>query len=185
VTLPKGFKADAERTAARIRTEMGVGAADPLQMKALVEHHDIRLVSAESLVDIARLEELERIQAYAFSAATFDINGGKVIVTNPLRSPGRLASDVAHELSHVLLDHELAEVREIEGLPFRTCRPAEEEQATHLGGTILLPRPLLLAAARRGLGPEQIASEVGVTTEMARFRYNTKGVARQLRRGGS
>lgn len=182
MTLPKGFKADAERTAARIRTEMGVAASDPLQITALVEHHNIRLVSAETLVDMARLEELERIQAFAFSAATFDVKGGKVIVTNPLRSAGRLASDVAHELSHVLLDHELAEVREIEGVPFRTCQPAEEEQATHLGGTILLPRPLLLAAARLGLGPEQIARDVGVTTEMARFRFNTTGVARQLRR---
>jgi len=182
MTLPRGFKAEAERTAANIRTEMGLGPATVLEVSDLVKHHNVGLVSAETLVDIARLEELERIQAFAFSAATFDVAGKKVIVTNPLRSPGRLASDVAHELSHILLEHQLAEVREIEGVPFRTCRPAEEEQATHLGGTILLPRPLLLAAARRGLGPEQIANEVGVTTEMARFRFNSTGVARQLQR---
>jgi hypothetical protein len=42
---------------------------------------------------------------------------------NPLRTEGRLASDVAHELSHVLLKHELSEVREVDGGPFRSCRP--------------------------------------------------------------
>ncbi|WP_116043546.1 ImmA/IrrE family metallo-endopeptidase [Amycolatopsis palatopharyngis] len=67
--------------------------------------------------------------------------------SGPVRSPGRLASDVAHEVAHRLLEHQLSEVREIEGIPFRTCQPDEEEQATAFGGTLLLPRPLLTAAA--------------------------------------
>ena len=102
-----------------------------------------------------------------------------MIVTNPLRSPGRLASDVAHEVSHLMLKHDLTEVREIEGVPFRTCKPDEEEQATALGGALLLPRPLLSEAARRGEDPAAIADRCGVTLEMARYRFNTTGVARQ------
>jgi Zn-dependent peptidase ImmA (M78 family) len=128
------------------------------------------------------LEELERLQAYAFSAATFEVAGKTVIVTNPIRSTGRLARDVAHEVSHIMLKHALTEVREIEGIPFRTCTPDEEEQATALGSTLLLPRPLLALAAQRGEELPALAERCGVTLEMARYRFNTTGVARQAAR---
>ena len=101
-------------------------------------------------------------------------------MTNPLRASGRIASDLAHEISHILLEHELSEITEFDGVPFRTCRPDEEEQATALGGTILLSRPLLIRAAARRMGPEEIAAQYAVTIEMARFRYNTTGVAKQF-----
>jgi Zn-dependent peptidase ImmA (M78 family) len=153
VSLPRGFKAHAEREAVRLRKEMGLQSSGP--------------------VDV--------IQAFAFSAATFEIAGRLFIVSNPVRSPGRLASDVAHEVAHRLLDHQLSEVREIEGIPFRTCKPDEEEQATAFGGTLLLPRPLLTAAAYQGWGPDEIAKQYNVTPEMARYRYNSTGVARQVK----
>jgi Zn-dependent peptidase ImmA (M78 family) len=151
-------------------------------VEQLAAHLDVALVSAKALVDLPRLEEIERLQSFAFSAATFEIRGKRIVVTNPLRTPGRLASDVAHELAHLLLEHDLSEVREIDGTFFRTCMPDEEEQATAFGGTLLLPRPLLMAAARRGDGPAEIASLCGVTVEMARYRYNTTGVAKQAHR---
>lgn len=182
MTLPRGFKAQAERDALRVREELGLRSTDPLDAQVLARHAGASVVSAERLVSLASLEELERLQAFAFSAATFEVGGKKVIVTNPLRSPGRLASDVAHEVSHLMLRHDLTEVREIEGVPFRTCKPDEEEQATALGGTLLLPRPLLFQAARRGEDPAAIADRCGVTLEMARYRFNTTGVARQAAR---
>jgi Zn-dependent peptidase ImmA (M78 family) len=179
VTLPRGFKAQAERDAARLRTELGLAASERLPIELLAEHLGITLVSADELVPRAKLEEIEHLQAFAFSAATFVIGTHTFVVTNPLRAPGRLVSDAAHEIAHVILQHELVEIREIEGVPFRTCQPDEEEQATALGGTLLLPRPLLMRAGRRGAGPAEIADGYGVTVEMARFRYNTTGVAKQ------
>ena len=149
-------------------------------MSEVAAHLEIKIVSASSLVEIVRLEELERLQAFAFSAVTFEISDKKIIVTNPLRADGRIASDIAHEISHILLKHELSEVTEFDGVPIRTCRPDEDEQATALGGTLLLPRPLLIRAASRGLGPEEIAAQYAVTVEMARYRYNATGVARQI-----
>jgi Zn-dependent peptidase ImmA (M78 family) len=181
VTLRRGFKAEAERRAVRLREQLGLGPADRIEVTDIAEHLDVKVVSADRLVERARLEELERIQSFAFSAATFEIGGRNIIVTNPIRTPGRLASDVAHEVSHILLEHHLSEIREVDGLPFRTCKPDEEEQATALGGTLLLPRPLLVQAARNSLGPEEIAATYGVTVEMARYRFNTTGVAKQVR----
>ena len=143
---------------------------------------NVKVVSAAELIDLERLTELERLQAFAFSACTFDIHGAAVIVFNPLRSDARQSSDVAHELSHLILGHELAEIREVAGVPFRTCRSDQEEEATNLGGTLLLPRPLLLRAASHGMNAEGVARKFGVTTEMARFRLNTTGVLRQVSR---
>lgn len=182
MTLPRGFKAHAEREAARLRGELGLRAIDPLLVGQLASHLGVTLVSADQLVDRVRLEEIERMQSFAFSAATFELRGRRFVVTNPVRTPDRLASDVAHELAHLLLRHELSEVREIDGVLFRTCKPDEEEQATAFGGTLLLPRPLLMQAALRGEGPEEISASRGVTVEMVRFRYNTTGVARQAQR---
>jgi Zn-dependent peptidase ImmA (M78 family) len=183
VTLRRGFHAEAERHAEKIRKDMGKFPAATVAIKDIARQLDIRVVAANELIDIARLHELERIQAFAFSGCTFDINGKKVIVFNPLRLPERTQSDIAHELSHVILGHELSEVRIVAGVPFRTCQPDQEEEATSLGGTLLLPRPLLLSAVRKGLGEAEIAEHYGVTAEMARFRLNKTGVVRQVRIG--
>lgn len=180
MTLRRGFKAEAERTAAAFRSELGLRPADPLDIKSLAEHLGIAIVPATELIGLERLEELERLQAFAFSACTFRIDDRRVIVTNPLRQPGRQASDVAHELAHVILEHELSEIRVVSGMPFRTCRPDQEEEATALGGTLLLPRPLLLKAAHADLDVGGIAHTYQVTEEMARYRYNSTGIARQV-----
>ncbi len=182
MTLPRGFKAAAERRAVELRRAMGLRSAEALNITDLALYMGVKVVSADRLIPHERLEELERLQAFSFSAATFDVRGRSYVVTNPLRSAGRLASDVAHELSHLDLGHDLSEVREVDGVPFRTCRPDEEEQATSLGGTLLLPRPLLMQAALAGMSPEEIAKQYVVTVEMARFRYNSTGVTKQVAR---
>lgn len=179
MTVRRGFKAEAERQAAQARNRLGLAPHDPLNPRDLAAHLCVSVVDASALVDIAELEELERLQAFAFSAATFEIKERKIIVVNPLRASGRQNSDVAHELAHIMLKHDLSEIRDLNGIPFRTCRPDEEEEATTFGGTLLLSRPLLLSAARRNATIEQIASQYDVTFEMARFRFNSTGVAKQ------
>lgn len=182
MTLRRGFKAEAERAATRLRLDLGLQPHDGLDPRVLAEHLEVEVVDADSLVPRRDLEELERLQAYAFSAATFEIAAQKIIVVNTLHALGRQNSDLAHELAHIILEHDLSELRELGGQPFRTCRPGEEEEATAFGGTILLPRALLMSAGRRNASIEQIASENRVTVDMARYRYNTTGVARQLAR---
>ena len=179
MALPRGFKADAERTAARLRSEIGVQVTDRLDLSKAADSQGVRIISADELVPIEQLKEIERIQAYAFSACTFDINGRYVIVYNPLRSAPRQASDIAHEFAHILLEHDLTEIQNLNGITFRTCQPDQEEQATALGGTLLLPRPALLGEAHREATVEQIARKFGVTKQMAQFRLNTTGVQRQ------
>src|SRR5712692_4750953 len=166
MTLRRGFRAESERIAVAIRAELGLQSADALPLEKAASHRGIRVVSASDLVPAERLVELERIQSFAFSACTFDVGGKRVIVFNPLRSIPRQRSDVAHEFSHLLLEHELTEIREVGGVPFRTCRPDQEQEATTLGGTLLLPRPLLFRAHGRGMDVDDIARQYGVTADM-------------------
>jgi Zn-dependent peptidase ImmA (M78 family) len=180
MTLRRGFRADAERMAQQIRKDFGLRPFDALDLHEVAASRNVEIVPADTLVPREALEELERLQAFAFSACTFDVDGTKVIVVSPLHSSGRQTSDIAHELAHLLLGHELTEIREIAGITFRTCRTDQEEEATTLGGTLLLPRPLLLSAARKSMTIEQIAKSSGVTVDMARFRFNATGIRKQL-----
>lgn len=184
MTLRRGFKAHAEREAARLRAELGLAKNDRLDPRKLAAYKEIAVIDAADLVGRERLEELERIQSYAFSAATFKVEEQTVIVVSPLRDEGRQNSDIAHELSHILLGHKLSELRQLNGIAFRTCTPEQEEEATSFGGTLLLPRPLLLSAAQRQAGIDDIAAQYRVTRDMARFRYNTTGVGKQAARSG-
>ncbi len=182
MVLPHGFKARAERLAEDLRAEASADSAKPLDLRAVARCLDVRIVSATDLIAIERLQEIERIQAFAFSACTFEINGRQVIVFNPLRSAARRASDVAHELAHVVLDHDLTEVQYLNEIAFRTCLPGQEQEATVLGGALLLPRKVLLREARQGATVDQIATKYGVTTQMTQFRWNATGVERQVAR---
>ena len=180
--LPHGFKARAERLAEELRARVAADPARPLDLTAVAASLNVRVVSAADLVALERLQEIKRIQAFSFSACTFEIDGRQIIVFNPIRSDARQASDVAHELAHIVLEHQLAEIQYLDGVPFRTCQPGQEQEATEFGGTLLLPRKVLLREARRDATIDQIANKFGVTTQMAQFRWNTTGVASQVAR---
>ena len=180
MALPRGFKAEAERIAKKLRADAGVAQTAPLDLRSVAKSLEVRIVSAKKLVPIESLEEIERIQAYAFSACTFEINELHVIVYNPIRTRPRRRSDIAHELAHIILKHDLTEIQYLNEVPFRTCRPDQEHEATALGGTLLLPRTALLDEARGGATVDQVAKKYDVTKQMAQFRWNATGVERQV-----
>lgn len=162
---------------------MGLAATAPLDIPALARHLNIEIIAADRLVDRGRLEDLEQVQPYAFSAATFHLpSGRKVVVYNPCHDQGRVNSDIAHEVGHLLLDHDVREVQQLAGYTFFTCNPEQEEEATWLGGCLLLPRPLLLQEAFQQADSDSIAKRYQVSQHMARFRLNTSGVLLQVRR---
>jgi Zn-dependent peptidase ImmA (M78 family) len=63
-----------------------------------------------------------------------------------------------------------------------TCDVEQEEEADWLGGCLLLPRELLLKAARKEMTPADIAATYETSESMARFRLNASGVLVQLGR---
>jgi IrrE N-terminal-like domain len=180
----RGFKAEAERLAARLRGGIGVRPDARLDVDQLASHLGVAVQSADQLVSKADLKRLDELQPGCFSAATFHLPDGRVVaVTNPLNgSRARRDSDLAHELAHIILKHTPAQVDQLGDLTFFDCDSEQEEEANWLAGCLLLPRPLLLKSARQGLTPEQVAEINEVSLEMARFRLNTSGVYLQVRR---
>jgi len=178
--MRRGFKAEAERIAEEVRGEMGKRPSDPVDAFDLARHVGATVRCADELTSREKLETLEEIQPAAFSACTFTIGDKHVIVYNPLASAGRTQSDVAHEVSHIMLKHDMKSVETIGGLTFFTCDAEEEQQANWLAGCLLLPRRLLYVAARRGLGGAEIAETYNVSEQMASYRLRATGVLRQL-----
>jgi len=177
--MRRGFKAEAERLAAQVRTELGLGLYRPMDIKALARHVGAQLRAADELASLAKLEELEALQPGAFSACTFDFGARKVIVVSPLATEQRRRSDASHEASHLLLDHKVREVEQLGGLSFFTCDPDEEQEANWLAGCLLLPRDLLVRSLKRGLDAAAIAEANTVSLQMANFRLRATGAERQ------
>jgi Zn-dependent peptidase ImmA (M78 family) len=177
----RGFKAEAERIATRLRDEMGQQPDAALDPHEVAAHIGIDIRAADDLVPRSKLETLAELQPDAWSAATFrKPNSSLVVVINPLSSTARTNSDLAHEIAHVVLGHKVGKVERVGSLAFFTCDPTQEEEANWLAGCLLLPRPVLLRAAREGWSAEQLAEHCIVSVPMARFRLNTSGVLIQV-----
>lgn len=162
---------------------MGLQPHDGLVIRDLAKHLKVEIFAADELVDRTKIEELNRLQPGAFSAATFHLPGGRTVaVYNPCSELPRTNSDIAHELAHVLLGHDVRELQQLGGHAFFTCNPEQEEEANWLAGCLLLPRPLLLREVFAGADFTTIAAKHQVSIQMARYRLNTSGVLLQARR---
>jgi Zn-dependent peptidase ImmA (M78 family) len=89
---------------------------------------------------------------------------------------------VIHELSHIMLGHELASAGMTEDghlIPSNYDREQEDE-ADWLGGALLLPRPALLVIRRRRITDAQAMLEFQVSQKMLTWRFRMTGVDYQL-----
>ena len=196
--MRRGFKASAERHAEALRAATGSSDRETMDLGALARHLGVAVLPADELLDggLDELQKLHRAQPGAFSAVTLSPPGQRyVVLYNPITLDGRALpppeaavdgrtrSNISHEFAHLVLDHDVRSVQKLGTHHFFTCNTEQEEEANWLAAAILLPRPLLLDAARRDLTEHQIADAHHVSPEMARFRLNATGVKMQVSRG--
>lgn len=180
MALRRGFKSEAERIARRVRTELGMSATQSVAPEVLAKLLGIEVRAGDELIPRRRFVELEKIQPGCFSACTLRPSVDRVVVVyNPLSGESRRRSNLAHELAHTLLDHELSRIEKLGDIAFLSCDPTQEEEAAWLSGCLLLPRALLLVEVGRGSSAQDIARKYGVSERMARYRLNVTGVVRQ------
>lgn len=180
MVLRRGFKSEAERIVEGVRADLGISRVEPVILQALADSLGVEIIAGDNLIPHSRFAELDQIQADCFSACTFRPSPGRVVVVmNPLSAPTRRKSDLAHELAHILLNHDLSRIEKLGGITFLSCDPVQEEEAAWLSGSLLLPRDLLTVEVRRGSSAEEIAEKHGVSVAMARYRLNVTGVLRQ------
>jgi Zn-dependent peptidase ImmA (M78 family) len=183
--LERGFKAWAERTSLSFRRELGVpphGSVDPF---ALAKYLDARLLTPNEVPNVPAdvLQQLLHQDPGGWSAASLIVDGRALIIYNPKHSKGRTASDIAHELAHLILDHKPGTVimSQDGSMVMRSYDRKQEEEANWLGWCILLPREALLWASRMRLSVSKIAEVYGVSETLVTFRMGVTGVGSRFR----
>jgi Zn-dependent peptidase ImmA (M78 family) len=181
--LRRGFKAEAEKIAQVVRAELGLQPLDALDCFALAEAWGIPVVSLGELrEDGAKDRSVRRLlsEDAGFSATTVVLGTKRLIVYNPRQTPGRSASNLSHELSHLILEHEAAPAIGIGGC--RHWDGVQEAEADWLGATMLVPRESALEWMLQSGDVEDGARNFGVSVELFRWRVNHTGVVREVAR---
>jgi IrrE N-terminal-like domain len=181
--LRRGFKAEAEKIAQLVRAELGLGLLDALDCFALAEAWGIPVVSLGELrEDGAGDGSIRRLlsEDSGFSATTTVLGTKRLIVYNPRQPPRRNASNLAHELSHLILEHEPKPAIGIGGC--RYWNGGQEAEADWLGAAMLVPRRSALEWMLQNGDLEDGARNFGVSLELFRWRVNHTGVVREISR---
>lgn len=182
----RGFKSWCEQVARQQRRELNLLPTDPLDPKRLAAHHGIDVWTPEDVPDFDSecLHTLLVEDPNSWSAVTLSVDSKHLIILNPTHSAARCASDMCHEISHVLIGHEPARLYVSEdGIPMlSTYDKKQEEEANWLSGCLLLPREALMVIRRRRISDDAATSKYGVSSQMLRFRFSVSGVDTQLKR---
>lgn len=179
-----GFKKQAEDLAMEVRRAMGLEWRDRLDPRALAKHVGVPVYELNELVAVGMPEDsLRHLLGRGkseFSAALFQRNGARLIVANPVHSRGRQASNIVHEIAHLLLEHEPTEAVIEAGC--RRWDATMEREADWQAGELLVPRQAALDIARSGVDVETCAQHFGVSVAMMNWRLNHSGARKQVER---
>jgi Zn-dependent peptidase ImmA (M78 family) len=184
-TLERGFKSWAERTATSLRRELGLGQSDPLSPSDLANYLDVLIWTPQQVPGLPPdiVNQLLNVDPNGWSATTVVQEPTTVVIYNPRHSPGRQASDIVHELAHVILGHEPAKlIMSHDGsFAMRSYDQKHEDEANWLAWALLLPRDGILACKRRKMSALQTATHFGVTETLVNFRIRMTGVEAQTK----
>ena len=183
-TFDRGFKSWAERTSANIRHELGLGPHDGLNVFKLAEFLDVIVLTPGDIPGLPNdvLHQLGTKDPFGWHAVSLVLpNGPALLVYNPKKSAGRKASDIAHELAHIILEHKPSTVilSHDGSFAMRTYDQKQEDEANWLAWSLLLPREALVRNMRRGMSIEQTAEFYNVTTQLVKYRLSVTGVSIQ------
>jgi Zn-dependent peptidase ImmA (M78 family) len=161
-----------------------IARLDPL---ALARHLEIPVLSLSELrvhaghldglsdaVDVLQGEEQS-----ALSAVTVFRDTERLIVYNDSHGAARRASDLTHEVAHGLLLHQPTVALGLGG-----CRAWDgdiENEASFLGGALLIPGKAARWSVMRQMSVEQVARRFGCSPEMVNWRWNESGARRLMR----
>jgi Zn-dependent peptidase ImmA (M78 family) len=181
VSLRRGFKKEANKIALEIRAELGLGPRAPLDPWKLAQLLLIPVIPLSSLARDApeAFVRLTGIANSAFSAVTVFVGTRRGIVYNDAHTPGRQASDIAHELAHALLLHP---PRASVNSGTRDWNAEEEGEAAWLSGALLISDEAAIRIAKAAQPTALAATEYGVSEQMVIFRLGVTGARVRVER---
>ncbi len=177
-----------EDLALEVRGEIGAGPHARLDLQRLTGEYGIPVYAMSDLGDSGcspdTVDYFTARRPEAWSAALVPVGTARFIVENSAHTLQRRRSNVAHEMSHLLLEHEF------EGILFADggCRDLgpemalKEKQAAALSGELLIPMAAAIRAALSGRTDEQVAEQFDVSLQFAAWRLNASGARRIAQR---
>lgn len=169
MTFRRGFKAQANRIALRVRANMGLPDISPIDPVAVCAHFEIKLLR---LSEVAPLSPFLKKDNSCFSAVTVPCGSQTVIVHNDSHHHYRQRSNICHELAHCFLGHECTPPLTESGE--RARDGGIEAEANYLAGALLLPNEAALLVVTTGLIP-QAQQIYGISESMLTYRLRVSG----------
>lgn len=171
MTFRRGFKAEANRIAVRVREQMGLAPIDPIDPVEICRLFDIELIQLSELsCDISAFLGKDRAD---FSAVTVPCGARTAIVHNDSHHPYRQRSNICHELGHCFLGHKHTPPLTESGERIRDG--GIEAEANFLAGTLLLTNEGALHVLKKRLTPDTAQRIYGISRPMLDYRLQVSG----------
>ena len=179
MSVPHGFKAQANRIALGLRRQMGLLDTAPIDMEDLASRLRLPVVPVTTFAEFCpgAIRQILDRDPSAFSAMLLPFETGRIILINDKHSFGRKNSSLAHEIAHVLLAHPPSQIFSQPGC--RSFNKDMEDEAACLSGYILIPNEAALRIVWSNNDPETACEEYGISRQMLDFRLNTSGARKR------
>lgn len=181
MALRRGFKAEANRWARDLRSELGLQPESPLCPWRMCGHLEIpvielRFFQAFEPDHVAYL--YSEIGREEFSAVTFLLEDRRHIVHNDAHHRKRQASNLSHEIAHALLMHPVLRMIGEDGR--RTYVKELEEEANWLGPALLISDEAAVFIAESKMSVTEASDYFGATRDVVQMRLNVSGVRKRV-----
>ena len=184
--MRRGFKAACERISAHHRVRLGLTLDSAFDPRALASDLGVTVWKPEDVPGLSpqSLSQLVERDGDSWSAVTVRVGSSEITLVNSAHAETRQRSSLAHELAHLLLEHEPDRIDvSDQGLLLLTSFEREhEEEANWLAGALLVPREGLRKTFRQTEDIRRLAERFRVSTDLLQWRLRTTGVALQAKR---
>lgn len=183
--MERGWKAAAGRLAIEVRAEIGANAHERIDLMAIAELYGLPVYLLSDLAEFGCstevLAQLAGAAGAQFSAALIPDGRRRCVVVNDYHAPTRQRASLAHEVAHMLLEHEFpASIMGSEKC--RLVDPVVEDQATWFAGELLIPTVAARRLAAYRVTNEDVAKLHGLSSSLAAMRMNTSGARKIVQR---
>ena len=181
--LRRGFVKEANSWAADLRREMKVALDAPLCPRKLSEHLHVSVLSLSNLPACQERDLLlARRKGTHFSAAVCYVGLKAFILLNDSGGRKRQASDLAHELAHIILRHKAENPFQDGGI--RDFSENDEQEAEMLGPILLVSEAAALRAYRLISSNQHtldsLSDEWGISKQVILLRINKVGAKNRV-----
>lgn len=162
-----------------VRRDFGVRPLDALDPAALAAHLRIPVFGISGCEASLVTRFLGSSLRERFHAATVPVDNGVAIIHNDRAPVTRQRSNLAHELGHVLLEHDFFPINTEDGFERDS---AVEREADWFGFALLITTEAALAIARIGIDVQDAADMLGISVQAMRYRLDVSGASIRARR---